>query len=680
MQIKFILKIGLLILIIAFAIIRSWYGTRLDSFTVDEPYHVVAGVSYIKTGDYRLNPEHPPLTKLWVGLFNQSSFKLRDFKPLNDKFNERNFTEEIMYYDNDYSQVQQFSRWAMWSFNGILMLCLMSLVWRLISFPAACLVGALMSIEPTIAAHFPIVMTDLPVALALACCVMIASGLYRYWNLKWVLLMGMFSGAALAIKFSAITGLLSLFITLGLLALWTWHKEGFKNGMKQLSMVFVAGMIAVVLLWSTYGFQYHAAKDGTDSFNRTVENKIDDLASPHYQQILTTMDQLQVVPRAYIWGLADTIKAGVEGRGSAKNFIFGTMYNGETPWFYWPAVMLSKIPIPIQLLIVLSTIVFFYSMFTSTENHRRTIVPVGFLMVLLGAYFITLLSSQGTYAGIRHALPLTVVLLLFIAIIYQYIRSIKPLMTHASLGSIIILTLLMTISEKRVWEYHNEWVGGTENAYKYFYNEGLNLGQRTQEIINYIKANDLQDESFYRFTWLIEEELKAANINIPTIAKDIDDDNVKGAYEGFHLIEVSSLIKWEHWDPADIDHFVRVKRLGHVYIMQGSYEDPRDWAASMQGHIKEYLMVEAKPDWYKVVKRLEQIISIKDYQYDLHLQLGNAYIKIAERDKAIAAYQHAVELIDPSKLFKTKIEDQIVLLQSPVAIEAIPILRSDSIE
>ena len=38
---------------------RSAWATRLDGFTVDEPWHVTAGVAYLRTGEYYLNPEHP---------------------------------------------------------------------------------------------------------------------------------------------------------------------------------------------------------------------------------------------------------------------------------------------------------------------------------------------------------------------------------------------------------------------------------------------------------------------------------------------------------------------------------------------------------------------------------------------------------------------------------------------
>jgi hypothetical protein len=54
-------------LLICGAVVRSAIATRFDDFTIDEPYHIVAGVSYVQRADFRINPEHPPLVKLWVG-------------------------------------------------------------------------------------------------------------------------------------------------------------------------------------------------------------------------------------------------------------------------------------------------------------------------------------------------------------------------------------------------------------------------------------------------------------------------------------------------------------------------------------------------------------------------------------------------------------------------------------
>ncbi len=82
----------LLILMVGGAILRSALATRLDDFTFDEAYHIAAGVSYVKLGDFRINPEHPPFVKLWVGsLMSATGFRLSPFRNFHDKYDERYF-------------------------------------------------------------------------------------------------------------------------------------------------------------------------------------------------------------------------------------------------------------------------------------------------------------------------------------------------------------------------------------------------------------------------------------------------------------------------------------------------------------------------------------------------------------------------------------------------------------
>jgi dolichyl-phosphate-mannose--protein O-mannosyl transferase len=84
-----------LILLVTGAIVRSSIATRLDGFTIDEAYHIAAGVSYVRYADFRINPEHPPLVKLWVGSFmSATGFHLSGIRPFTDKADERDFTEQ----------------------------------------------------------------------------------------------------------------------------------------------------------------------------------------------------------------------------------------------------------------------------------------------------------------------------------------------------------------------------------------------------------------------------------------------------------------------------------------------------------------------------------------------------------------------------------------------------------
>jgi len=45
----------------------GFLSLRGDSATFDETAHIAAGVAYAERGDFRLNPEHPPLVKYLSG-------------------------------------------------------------------------------------------------------------------------------------------------------------------------------------------------------------------------------------------------------------------------------------------------------------------------------------------------------------------------------------------------------------------------------------------------------------------------------------------------------------------------------------------------------------------------------------------------------------------------------------
>jgi hypothetical protein len=92
-----------LLLLVGGAIVRSAISTRLDGFTIDEPYHIATGVSYVRYADFRINPERPPLVKLWAGAFlSVTGFHLDPIRVFVDKHDERDFTEKDVYLNNDF--------------------------------------------------------------------------------------------------------------------------------------------------------------------------------------------------------------------------------------------------------------------------------------------------------------------------------------------------------------------------------------------------------------------------------------------------------------------------------------------------------------------------------------------------------------------------------------------------
>src|SRR5712691_686172 len=71
---------------------------RQEAQTFDEGTHLAAGLSYWKTGDYRMNPEHPPLGKLLCALpLLFTDVRLPFEYPSWDQKDELNFGAEFLY-------------------------------------------------------------------------------------------------------------------------------------------------------------------------------------------------------------------------------------------------------------------------------------------------------------------------------------------------------------------------------------------------------------------------------------------------------------------------------------------------------------------------------------------------------------------------------------------------------
>ncbi len=674
-------KFAIIIFILLFGILRSWYGTRLDSFANDEPFHIISAAYYVAEGDYRLNPEHPPLSKDWVGLFNQH-LKLRPMEVLNDKDHEREWLQEIMYFENEARLSQKRSRIAMYSFHFILALGIGLLLWRIFGFGWAVVSLVWLALEPAIGAHQPVVLTDLPLSLTLILAAL-TGGMFCYsWKWKWAIAFGITLGMAFAVKHSALPGLAMMIGVSALVSIVPIFKKNWGDAGKRLLKWAAACLVMLLTLWAAYGFNAHSSEGGQDLFNRSLEQKISDLNTERWRILLTIMDKSQLLPKAYIWGLADTIRAGIEGRGDDEHFFFGEMVYGRAPALYFPSVVLAKIPLALQLIYLMAIAGFILSFVLpksaqiKAPSRKQWTVIIALILVML-AHTIALMSGRTSYGGIRHALPIVA----FMGILSGGIMLWQfPKLTSLRLlipGALLTIALFMTIGEPRIWEYYNEIVGGTENAYKYFCNEGNYLGQRFYETEEFFDDPEVDTtEPIHTWGWYMEEEKEASNLNFKDGVEDINDTTSFGKIDGYFLIEMCNYNKSPDWDPERISSLEKVKRIGHIMIAHGELQDTLSWATSMNFKIFEYLSKQKeKTDWPLVVRRLEQTTQYTGHHSNPFLILGNAYVMTGDRDKAIAAYQKSAENIhgeDPNKL---AILEQIEKVRNADDIAAVGMLR-----
>jgi 4-amino-4-deoxy-L-arabinose transferase-like glycosyltransferase len=140
---------------------------------VDEPYHIAAGATYLRWGDFRVNPEHPPLVKLVAGLAEPA--RVLHLGPLEidkEKVQERIYTETAVFEKSDYKKVRRRAHTALITFNTLLAGCVELLLRRIFGARVALLALLFLALDPTVCAHLGVVMTDLPMALlgTICCC------------------------------------------------------------------------------------------------------------------------------------------------------------------------------------------------------------------------------------------------------------------------------------------------------------------------------------------------------------------------------------------------------------------------------------------------------------------------------------------------------------------------------
>ncbi len=234
-------------------------ASPIKSPTFDEPAHIGAGLSYLKTGDFKVNLQHPPLLKE-IGALPLVLMGVRfpispgDWKELGDKvrpFFQWNLGRDVIF-GNDPDKVMF---WARLPFI-LLAVALGGLIvaWGKKLIGAAAAAGALFLyvFDPTILAHAPLVATDSGFA---AFAVLFMFALWWYLNhrsLQRLLLCGVALGLMLATKFSAV---LLLPVALAILILATrFLPEAVPLKSSSLADPFASGDGAQRLTWCLYVF------------------------------------------------------------------------------------------------------------------------------------------------------------------------------------------------------------------------------------------------------------------------------------------------------------------------------------------------------------------------------------------------------------------------------------------
>jgi len=403
----------LLAIYAALAVSSAWN----KSPAIDEVSHLTAGVSYWRTGDFRLNSEQGKFPQSWAALpvalgpFKFPSLDQEAWRTSDEWALGRQFLFEA---GNDAQSMLRRGR-AMVTLLGVV-LGFVVYLWARRLFGAT---GALISLiayacSPALIAHGSLTTSDLTLTLALTLAVGAGWQVLHRVSVGTVLA----SAAATALVFVSKAAAFVV-IPMGLILLvirlvagkplsvgWTRPMEIAGRG-KQLIVLIGVGLahVAVVALviWACFGFRYSPFKHAEPGRDRYGESWQELLASPTAATAaISWAREHRVLPDGYLWGIAEA-HANAGGR---RAFLAG-QYSLHGWWYFFPFAVAVKTPLWLWALLGLSAA-------AARGRWRKAtarLYDIAPLLVLLAVYGGVLLTTH-LNIGHRHALALYPALLI----------------------------------------------------------------------------------------------------------------------------------------------------------------------------------------------------------------------------------------------------------------------------
>ncbi len=344
------------VIIVVVALVLAITSVWNDSPIVDEIPHIGAGYSYIATGDYRLNPEHPPLAKDVAGLSmkiagtkDEAAFNSRFWqKDLNGQWE---FGRKLLFSSgNDAIRLVRFAKIPELIFFVLCAIIIFAWTRKIYGYLAALIALFLFSFSPTIMAHSRYVTTDIPALFG----ILIATYFFTHYlekpTTKNLWLAGIIFGVAELTKFSVfllVPFFLCLAVIYGLISLKSKIRTTFYI---LLSTCFVIAIGYIFVVWPVYYFH---------TWNYPIQLQHDQtqtlLSSYGRRSVADTVVNLSGAPvvRAlahYGLGLLMVTQRAVGGN---TTYFLGQVSKDSWPQ-YFPLVYFLKEPLPFWGLLLLA--------------------------------------------------------------------------------------------------------------------------------------------------------------------------------------------------------------------------------------------------------------------------------------------------------------------------------------
>ncbi|MFY9728647.1 MAG: glycosyltransferase family 39 protein [Bryobacteraceae bacterium] len=620
--------------LLAILVTQMALSIRQESLTWDEDDHILAGYMSWKTGDFGLNPEHPPLVKLLatIPILNM---------PLHvPKLQGRNFKIEAFLdgkeflSKNDADTILFRVRMAASLLTVLMVLLVFLAATEMFSLTAGFIALALVAFDPNLLAHGAFVTTDMGLS-----CFLFASvyALYRYvkapsaWRLA---LVGVAAGCALAAKH---TGVLVFPMLLALAVFEAFRRRGWRPRARLALALVLIAIIAVAVLWAFYGFRYQARPQGL-AMNPPLAEFARGL-KPFDGWLISTCARWHLLPESYLYGFVD-VRYMV---GYYPSYIFGKVYPHGV-WFYFPSAFAIKSTIPFLALLMLAAV----AIATGKLRDWRAIV---FLSVPAAIHFAVATSST-INIGLRHILPVYVFLIVLVAgAAWAFLRK-----DRRWAWAVGLLLVFQAVSSARSFPayiaYANELWGGPSNTYKYLSDSNTDWAQQLKAAKKYLDGRGVKNCWFAYFAEGVVDSTGYYGIPCkPLITADTmwvnEETNVPPVIDGPVLISAGTLSGFE-FGSSDLNPYRQFLWLKPAAMIQNGilvFDGRFPVAlASALSRVQKARNLMRDRQLNQALAEAHMAVAVDPGCFGAQQTLGDALMALHCGDEARAAWQQALSL------------------------------------
>ncbi|MCD6118467.1 glycosyltransferase family 39 protein [bacterium] len=511
--------------------------------TSDEYMHIAAGATYVKTHDFRMNTEHPPLTKSLAGAaVVLAGAEVPVDTPGWESKDEVEYARE--FWDANRSNMRKLTtaaRIPLLVFATMMGVFIFLFARVIYNVKAGLLSLLIFAFEPNLIAHAALVNSDVAIAMV------VVAALYFAFMFLQTLKSGHFIGLLIFSALAIVTKFSGLFLLpLILLIYWyflrnyptQFHLPAHILGMKlptragfgrSLILVLiiafwfaVAGSLAIL---ASYSFKLTViSPENSPNFVALAEETIPD-ALPGKDAIIGFAQKMPL-SKEYIMGVYQVM---MHNRAGHPAYLLGN-FSTKGWWYYFPVVFFYKIPIAILALLVLNLLFTF-------RKDREIWINEAVLIIPTVAYIIPAFASH-INIGVRHLFFVFPLLIIYASGVMtvtfrkrkrfdadEYKVGGKPkktrmnsksLVFQAVIGGLCVFLVLSNLSQApNHLSYMNEFAGDAQNRAYLMSDSNIDWGQGLPALTRWAKRQNIQrihlyyhmvdDPATYEFDYIMED-------------------------------------------------------------------------------------------------------------------------------------------------------------------------------